>query len=360
MIKVGIAGASGYTGLELIRLLANHPEVELSVLTSETYKEKSIADVFPSLNGIININLQSLDVEILKSCDVIFLALPHTIGMDILPELLKSNCKVIDLSADYRLKNADTYSEWYSLTHTHPEFLSQVIYGLPELHREKIKSAQGVANPGCYPTSVILAIAPLLKTDWVDLESIVSDSKSGVSGAGRKTSITTQFSEANEGVTPYGLASHRHTPEIEQELSNLIGKPIKISFSPHLIPMSRGMLSTIYINLNHKLKDENLIEHYENFYSNWRASSKKAGGGILLDQGIHMLDLLLYFAEDFEEAKAYASNLYWKGDIEDNVFALFRNNKGQVASLHSTMTQWRHLFSLESQLLALLNMDLVI
>ena len=267
MIKVGIAGASGYTGLELIRLLANHPEVELSVLTSETYKEKSIADVFPSLNGIINISLQSLDVEILKSCDVIFLALPHTIGMDILPELLKSNCKVIDLSADYRLKNADTYSEWYSLTHTHPEFLSQVIYGLPELHREKIKSAQGVANPGCYPTSVILAIAPLLKTDWVDLESIVSDSKSGVSGAGRKTSITTQFSEANEGVTPYGLASHRHTPEIEQELSNLVGKPIKISFSPHLIPMSRGMLSTIYINLNHKLKDENLIEHYENFYS---------------------------------------------------------------------------------------------
>ena len=267
MIKVGIAGASGYTGLELIRLLANHPEVELSVLTSETYKEKSIADVFPSLNGIININLQSLDVEILKSCDVIFLALPHTIGMDILPELLKSNCKVIDLSADYRLKNADTYSEWYSLTHTHPEFLSQVIYGLPELHREKIKSAQGVANPGCYPTSVILAIAPLLKTDWVDLESIVSDSKSGVSGAGRKTSITTQFSEANEGVTPYGLASHRHTPEIEQELSNLVGKPIKISFSPHLIPMSRGMLSTIYINLNHKLKDKNLIDHYKNFYS---------------------------------------------------------------------------------------------
>ena len=267
MIKVGIAGASGYTGLELIRLLANHPEVELSVLTSETYKEKSIADVFPSLNGIININLQSLDVEILKSCDVIFLALPHTIGMDILPELLKSNCKVIDLSADYRLKNADTYSEWYSLTHTHPEFLSQVIYGLPELHREKIKSAQGVANPGCYPTSVILAIVPLLKTDWVDLESIVSDSKSGVSGAGRKTSITTQFSEANEGVTPYGLASHRHTPEIEQELSNLVGKPIKISFSPHLIPMSRGMLSTIYINLNHKLKDKNLIDHYKNFYS---------------------------------------------------------------------------------------------
>ena len=268
MIKVGIAGASGYTGLELIRLLANHPEVELSVLTSETYKEKSIADVFPSLNGIIDINLQSLDCEILKSCDVVFLALPHTIGMGILPELLQSNCKVIDLSADYRLKNAAAYSEWYSLTHIHPEFLSQVVYGLPELHREKIKSAQGVANPGCYPTSVILALAPLLKTDWIDLDSIIADSKSGVSGAGRKTSITTQFSEVNEGVTPYSLAGHRHTPEIEQELSCLAGKPIKISFSPHLIPMSRGMLSTVYINLKNKLKDEDLIEHYKNFYNN--------------------------------------------------------------------------------------------
>ncbi|MEC8956952.1 MAG: N-acetyl-gamma-glutamyl-phosphate reductase [Nitrospinota bacterium] len=268
MIKVGIAGASGYTGLELIRLLANHPEVELSVLTSETYKEKSIADVFPSLNGIIDINLQSLDCKILKSCDVVFLALPHTTGMGILPELLQSNCKVIDLSADYRLKNATTYSEWYSLTHTHPKFLSQVTYGLPELYREKIKSAQGVANPGCYPTSVILALAPLLKTDWIDLDSIIADSKSGVSGAGRKTSITTQFSEANEGVTPYSLTSHRHTPEIEQELSYLAGKPIKISFSPHLIPMSRGMLSTIYINLKNKLKDEDLIEHYKNIYNN--------------------------------------------------------------------------------------------
>ncbi|MBC8283192.1 MAG: N-acetyl-gamma-glutamyl-phosphate reductase [Nitrospinae bacterium] len=267
MIKVGIAGASGYTGLELVRLLVSHPEVELSVLTSETYKGKTIADVFPSLNGIIDIELQSLDCETLKSCDVVFMALPHTTGMDILPQLMESDCKVIDLSADYRLQDADAYPEWYSLTHSHPELLSQVVYGLPELHRAKIKSAQGIANPGCYPTSVILALAPLLKTDWVDLDSIVSDSKSGVSGAGRKASISTQFSEANEGVTPYGLAGHRHTPEMEQELSNLAGKPIKISFSPHLIPMSRGMLSTIYINLKNKLTDEELIDHYQKFYS---------------------------------------------------------------------------------------------
>ncbi|MBM15272.1 MAG: N-acetyl-gamma-glutamyl-phosphate reductase [Nitrospina sp.] len=268
MIKVGIAGASGYTGLELIRLLANHTKVKLSVLTSETYQNNSIADVFPSLNGIIDINLQSLDSQALQSCDVVFLALPHTAGMDLVPQLMESDCKVIDLSADYRLKNPDDYLEWYSVTHTHPELLSQVVYGLPELNREKIKNAKGVANPGCYPTSVILALAPLLKTDWIDFESIISDSKSGISGAGRKTSITTHFAEANEGLTPYSLVNHRHTPEIEQELSNLAGKPIKISFSPHLIPMNRGMLSTIYINLTNKLNDEHLTEHYEKFYGN--------------------------------------------------------------------------------------------
>jgi N-acetyl-gamma-glutamyl-phosphate reductase len=165
------------------------------------------------------------------------------------------------------LNDADAYPEWYSLTHTHPELLSQAVYGLPELHREKIKTAQVVANPGCYPTSVILALAPLMNTDWVDLNSIISDSKSGVSGAGRKPSLATQYSEANEGLSPYGLAGHRHTPEMEQELSSLAGKSINISFSPHLIPMSRGMLSTVYINLKKKLCDDDLIQHYQKFYS---------------------------------------------------------------------------------------------
>jgi len=272
MIKVGIAGASGYTGLELIRLLVNHPEVELSVLTSETYKGKSIAEVFPSLNGIVDIELQPLDIDVLKTCDVVFLALPHTTGMDKLPQLMHPDCKIVDLSADYRLKDAESYLEWYSLTHSNPEILSEVVYGLPELHREKIKNAQIVANPGCYPTSVILALAPLMKTNWVDFNSIISDSKSGVSGAGRKPSTTTHFCEANEGVTPYGLAGHRHTPEMEQELSNLAEKPIQISFSPHLIPMSRGMLSTVYINLKKSffqedLNEDEVIEHYKKFYS---------------------------------------------------------------------------------------------
>ncbi len=266
MIKVGIAGASGYTGLELIRLLVNHPEAELTVLTSETFQGKSIADVFPSLNGIIAHVLQPFDSAIFKKCDVVFLALPHTTAMDKLPDLLKGDCKIIDLSADYRLKDPEAYPQWYSISHTHPELLSQAVYGLPELHREKIKTAQWVANPGCYPTSVILALAPLMTTDWVDLDTIISDSKSGVSGAGRKPSLTTHFAEANEGISPYALAGHRHTPEMEQELSGLADKKIQISFSPHLIPMSRGMLSTIYINLKKKLNDDDLIEHYQKFY----------------------------------------------------------------------------------------------
>lgn len=266
MVKIGIAGASGYTGLELIRLLAGHPEAELTVLTSETFQGQNIAEVFPSLNGVLDIKLRPLDDSITKDCSVLFLALPHIAAMDKLPIYLQSDCKIIDLSADYRLKDPEDYSDWYSVTHTHPELLEQAVYGLPELHRQAIQTARFIANPGCYPTSVILALAPLLKTGWVDLSSIISDSKSGVSGAGRKPSLSTHYAEVNEGISPYGLAGHRHTPEMEQELSALAGKPVRLTFSPHLIPMTRGMLSTVYINLNEALSDEKLVEHYRNFY----------------------------------------------------------------------------------------------
>ena len=266
MVKIGIAGASGYTGLELIRLLAGHPEAELTVLTSETFQDQNIAEVFPSLNGVVNIKLQPLDDSITRDCSVLFLALPHMAALDKLPVYLQSDCKIIDLSADYRLKDREAYSDWYSVTHTHPELLEQAVYGLPELHRQSIQTARFIANPGCYPTSVILALAPLLKTDWVDLNSIISDSKSGVSGAGRKPSLSTHYTEVNEGISPYGLAGHRHTPEMEQELSALAGKPVQVTFSPHLVPMTRGMLSTVYINLNESLSDEKLVEHYCNFY----------------------------------------------------------------------------------------------
>ena len=266
MIKIGIAGASGYTGLELIRLLVGHPDVELTVLTSETFQGQNIAEVFPSLNGIVDLELRPLDNNIAKDCQVLFLALPHTMAMSKLPDYLQSDCKIIDLSADYRLKDPKAYTDWYSVTHTNPELLEKAVYGLPELHRQAIQSAQLVANPGCYPTSVVLALAPLLKTDWVDLGSIISDSKSGVSGAGRKPSLTNHFAEVNEGISPYGLADHRHTPEMEQELSALAGKSVRLTFSPHLVPMTRGMLSTVYINLNQAITDEKLVEHYRSFY----------------------------------------------------------------------------------------------
>ena len=266
MVKVSIAGASGYTGLELIRLLVGHPGVELTVLTSETFQGQNIAEVFPSLNGIVDLELRPLDNNIAKDCQVLFLALPHTMAMSKLPDYLQSDCKIIDLSADYRLKDPKAYTDWYSVTHTNPELLEKAVYGLPELHRQAIQSAQLVANPGCYPTSVVLALAPLLKTDWVDLGSIISDSKSGVSGAGRKPSLTSHFAEVNEGISPYGLADHRHTPEMEQELSALAGKSVRLTFSPHLVPMTRGMLSTVYINLNQAITDEKLVEHYRSFY----------------------------------------------------------------------------------------------
>jgi N-acetyl-gamma-glutamyl-phosphate reductase len=266
MVKIGIAGASGYTGLELIRLLAGHPEAELTVLTSETFQGQNIAEVFPSLNGVVDLKLRPLDYSITKDCSVLFLALPHIAAMDKLPVYLQSDCKIIDLSADYRLKDPKDYSDWYSVTHTHPELLKQAVYGLPELYRQAIQSARFIANPGCYPTSVILALAPLLNTDWVDLGSIISDSKSGISGAGRKPSLSTHYAEVNESISPYGLAGHRHTPEMEQELSTLAGKPVRLTFSPHLISMTRGMLSTIYINLNKAINDEKLVEHYLDFY----------------------------------------------------------------------------------------------
>ena len=266
MVKIGIAGASGYTGLELIRLLVGHPGVKLTVLTSETFQGQNIAEVFPSLNGIVDLELRPLDNNIAKDCQVLFLALPHTMAMSKLPDYLQSDCKIIDLSADYRLKDPKAYTDWYSVTHTNPELLEKAVYGLPELHRQAIQSAQLVANPGCYPTSVVLALAPLLKTDWVDLGSIISDSKSGVSGAGRKPSLTSHFAEVNEGISPYGLADHRHTPEMEQELSALAGKSVRLTFSPHLVPMTRGMLSTVYINLNQAITDEKLVEHYRSFY----------------------------------------------------------------------------------------------
>ena len=266
MAKIGIAGATGYTGVELLRLLANHPEGEITFLTSETYQGELISTVFPSLGGFTDMKLVPLDSVSGGDCDILFLALPHTTAMAKLPDYLNGDARVIDLSADYRLKDPKVFEEWYGVKHAHPELTDEAVYGLPEIYREKIQSARLVANPGCYPTSVVLALAPLMNTGWADLTYIVADSKSGVSGAGRKPLLGTQFAECNEGVSAYNLATHRHTPEIEQELSALAGSEIRVTFSPHLMPMTRGLLSTVYINLKQEISVEYFVAHFQKFY----------------------------------------------------------------------------------------------
>ena len=266
MTNVSIAGATGYTGLELLRLLLQHPDIQIQTLTSETYGGKNIAEVFPSMAGQADFVLSKLDEGIAGSCDILFLALPHTASMQKMSAFLKGGCRVIDLSADYRLKDADTFADWYKTPHQNPENISHAVYGLPELHRSEIKDAKLIANPGCYPTSVILALAPIINEDWVETRGIIADCKSGISGAGRKVNLSVHYSERNEGVSAYNLAVHRHTPEIEQEISLLAGEEIRVSFSPHLMPMTRGMLSTIYVNLKSNIELDECLECYQNFY----------------------------------------------------------------------------------------------
>ncbi|MBI5182905.1 MAG: N-acetyl-gamma-glutamyl-phosphate reductase [Nitrospinae bacterium] len=267
MIKVGIVGASGYTGLELIRILSKHPEIKISILTSERYANSSVSSIFPSLLGWVDMKYKDfLPEEIIDKSDLIFTALPHKKAMSIIPIFLKSGKRVIDMSADYRIKDPHIYERWYSNIHTSPELLNSAVYGLPEIYRAEIKSAKLVANPGCYPTSVILAMAPLIKTDLIYNDSIIVDSKSGISGAGRSPDLAFQFAECNENVRAYSISVHRHIPEIEQELSILSGEDIKVSFTPHLIPMTRGLLSTIYVNLREIPMEGYLLERYKEFY----------------------------------------------------------------------------------------------
>ncbi|BDU51463.1 N-acetyl-gamma-glutamyl-phosphate reductase [Haliovirga abyssi] len=269
-MKVSIVGGSGYTGIELIRILLNHPKVEIDKIVSESNKGKKVSELFQNLKNIFEkefIGVSNLEVE-LKDSEYIFLAVPHKAAMEYVPMLLKMGKKVIDLSADFRIDDFEVYEQWYKENHVAKEYLEEAVYGLPELNREKIKKARLVANPGCYPTTVILGLAPLLSEKLIDINTIISDSKSGVSGAGKKCTATTHFSETNENFKAYGIASHRHTPEIEQELSKLAKKDIIISFTPHLIPMTRGMLSTIYSNLISEQTEEEIVELYKTFYKN--------------------------------------------------------------------------------------------
>ena len=268
MMNVAIVGASGYTGLELIRILYRHPEVKVTCLTSEQSSGKRISEVFPTLRGCCDLMLENLEpVRVAEKADIIFTALPHKAAMEVVPTFLKLGKKVIDLSADYRLSDPEVYATWYE-PHLNPDNLKKAVYGLPELRRTRIRDAQLVANPGCYPTSIILALAPLLKKGLIHPQSIIADSASGVTGAGRAAKVDSLYCEVNEGYKAYGVGgAHRHTPEIEQELSLLAGEQLMITFTPHLVPMDRGILSTVYAAPLKAVSTEKLVKLYNEFYN---------------------------------------------------------------------------------------------
>ena len=266
VIKVGIYGGSGYTGQELMRLLINHPDAQVVAATSRRFAGVPVDEVYPVFSGMTDLVYTDASPEAIADlADIVFLALPHGIAMEFAPVFLQAGRKVIDLSADFRIHAAATYEAWYG-QHKTPGTLGEAVYGLPELHRDSIRSARLVANPGCYPTSIILGLAPVLKSHWIDTDSVIADSKSGVSGAGRDPQIASLFCEVAEGFKAYKVGGHRHTPEIEQELSALAEREMKISFTPHLLPVKRGILSTIYAKLSKEVTAEEATALYRAFY----------------------------------------------------------------------------------------------
>lgn len=265
-IPIGIVGATGYTGLELLRLSSNHPNLQLVSVTSRQYEGQKLSEVCPFLSNPSSLVFDKLAIsKISKKVGVVFLCLPHHESMDVAHQFRLRGVKVIDLSADFRLKEPRVYEEWYG-PHTQKKRLKEAIYGLPELHYNDVKKASLVAVPGCYSTSVILALAPLVQQRMIDLQDIICDSKSGVSGAGRQAKLETLFCEVNENFKPYSIGSHRHTPEMEQELSLLSGDPVRIFFSPHLVPMDRGIVSTIYTHPVRRWKTSEVLKIYHQFY----------------------------------------------------------------------------------------------
>lgn len=275
MISVGIVGGTGYTGVELLRLLLRHSQVQVSILTSRTEAGKRVADMFPSLRGHTDLEFSDLDLDQLKKCDVIFFATPHGVAMQHAEELIAAGTKVIDLAADFRLQNLEQFEKWYGMQHTCPEVLQSSAYGLTELNREKIKQAEVIGNPGCYPTTVQLGLAPLIKdqSGLINTQSIIVDAKSGVSGAGRKASLGMIYTENADNFKAYGVAGHRHHPEIVEALENISGQKSQFDqlvFVPHLVPMIRGMLSTIYVDLTEQAQQKDLQVLYEDFYKDER------------------------------------------------------------------------------------------
>ncbi len=264
MIKVGIVGGTGYTGVELLRLLANHPEVEVSVITSRSEEGMRVADMFPNLRGHYDLAFSVPDVDTLAACDVVFFATPHGVAMGMAPDLIKRGVRIIDLGADFRIKDVELWSTWYKLDHTCPDLVEMAVYGLPEVNRDQIKNAQLIACPGCYPTAAQLGFIPLLENKLVDHRRLIADCKSGVSGAGRGASVGALMCETNESMKAYGVPGHRHLPEIRQGLALAADRPVGLTFVPHLTPMIRGIHATLYATL--KDPKDGLQELYEARY----------------------------------------------------------------------------------------------
>jgi N-acetyl-gamma-glutamyl-phosphate reductase len=269
MTKIAILGGSGYTALELIKILLRHPHAEIAAITSRQEGTPHVAEVHPSLTGRIDLRLTPFDPDKLAALGVecVFGCLPHGVSMEAIPPLLERRLRVIDLSADYRLRNPNLYTQWYGESHHDLVNLSHAIYGLPELYGEDIAAARLVANPGCYPQTAILGLAPLVAGKHIELEGIIVDSKSGVSGAGRTPKLNTHFTECNESVTAYNVGKHRHTPEIEQALGDVAGEAVEVIFTPQLMPMDRGIYSTIYATPRRSFTEAQLLELYREYYA---------------------------------------------------------------------------------------------
>jgi N-acetyl-gamma-glutamyl-phosphate reductase len=265
MVKIGIVGATGYTGVELLRLLAMHDGCELVVITSRAEAGRPVAELFPNLRGYVKQTFVEPDSGVLKQCDLVFFATPNGIAMQQVPELLETGVRVIDLAADFRISDRSVWERWYGMQHACPERLGDAVYGLPELNREAVREARLVANPGCYPTAVALGFLPLVEQGLIELDHLVADTKSGVSGAGRKASVATLMGEAGESFKAYSIPGHRHQPEIRQTLSRVAGVDVGLTFVPHLVPMIRGIEATLYARL--KTRDVDLQGLFEARYS---------------------------------------------------------------------------------------------
>ncbi len=267
MLRVGVLGATGYAGIETVRILMGHPNVKITRLVSHSFVGKKISEIYPSFRNVCEMECCELNVDdIAENCDLVFTALPHGASKEVIPAIYEKGIKIIDLSGDFRYDSKEVYEKWYGEPHCAPEILAKSVYGLCEIHREKIKEATIVGNPGCYTTCSILSLYPLLSAGVVHKDNIIIDAKSGVTGAGRTEKLPYSFCECTENSKAYKIATHRHTSEIEQELGHAAGEEIMLSFTPHLIPQKRGILATSYANLKQDMSDEEIYKIFADFY----------------------------------------------------------------------------------------------